>query len=89
MRIFPNAKVVLTIRDPVKWYESVKQTIFQTKDFIHGTIGVFLRMVGTFELMTVVNRCSNQLHPINKQGILLDLELNIYIKFILLPLLYK
>ncbi len=29
MRIFPNAKVVLTVRDnPEVWYKSVKETIY-------------------------------------------------------------
>ena len=29
MRIFPNAKVVLTVRDnPEAWYNSVKETIY-------------------------------------------------------------
>ena len=29
MEVFPEAKVVLTIRDPEKWYKSVKETIYQ------------------------------------------------------------
>jgi hypothetical protein len=29
MRIFPNAKVLLTVRDnPESWYKSVKETIY-------------------------------------------------------------
>jgi hypothetical protein len=27
--VFPEAKVVLTIRDPENWYKSVKETIYQ------------------------------------------------------------
>jgi hypothetical protein len=27
MKMFPNAKVLLTVRDPIKWYLSVKNTI--------------------------------------------------------------
>ena len=30
MEIYPDAKVLLTVRDPEKWYESVKSTIYQT-----------------------------------------------------------
>ena len=26
-RLYPNAKVILTVRDPVKWYQSVRSTI--------------------------------------------------------------
>eukprot|EP00357_Protocruzia_adherens_P008248 CAMPEP_0115005252 /NCGR_PEP_ID=MMETSP0216-20121206/19744_1 /TAXON_ID=223996 /ORGANISM="Protocruzia adherens, Strain Boccale" /LENGTH=259 /DNA_ID=CAMNT_0002371509 /DNA_START=45 /DNA_END=824 /DNA_ORIENTATION=- len=29
MKMYPEAKVLLTVRDPVKWYLSVKNTIFQ------------------------------------------------------------
>ena len=26
-RLYPNAKVILTVRDPLKWYQSVRSTI--------------------------------------------------------------
>ena len=29
MEVFPEATVVLTIRDPENWYKSVKETIYQ------------------------------------------------------------
>jgi len=29
VRIYPNAKVLLNVRDPVRWYQSVKNTIYQ------------------------------------------------------------
>ena len=29
MEAFPEAKVLLTVRDPESWYKSVKETIFQ------------------------------------------------------------
>ena len=28
MRAYPNAKVVLTVRDPESWYKSVKESIY-------------------------------------------------------------
>ena len=28
MKAYPNAKVILSVRDPKKWYRSVKNTIF-------------------------------------------------------------
>ena len=28
MEVYPNAKVVLTVRDPEAWYKSVKETIY-------------------------------------------------------------
>jgi len=30
MQVYPNAKVLLNVRDPEKWYESVSSTIYQT-----------------------------------------------------------
>jgi len=34
VKMYPNAKVLLTVRDPVKWYLSVKNTIRQTVAFM-------------------------------------------------------
>jgi len=38
MRAYPNAKILLTVRDPESWYESVSNTIYQ----IHHRVGVSL-----------------------------------------------
>jgi hypothetical protein len=32
MKVYPHAKVLLTIRDPEKWYESTKHTLYPTVD---------------------------------------------------------
>ena len=29
MELYPDAKVILTVRDPETWYKSVKETIYQ------------------------------------------------------------
>lgn len=35
MEVFPNAKVILSVRDPKSWYKSVKETIFKGhNDFV-------------------------------------------------------
>ena len=68
MRVFPNAKVVLTVRDPEKWYESVKGTIFQNREFVQGTIGLFSKLVGRFRMLEVILGASNQGPPVNKLG---------------------
>ena len=34
VRMYPNAKVLLNVRDPVKWYISVKNTIAQVLEFL-------------------------------------------------------
>ena len=33
-KMYPNAKVLLTVRDPRKWYESVNNTILQVDNFV-------------------------------------------------------
>lgn len=38
MRAYPDAKVLLSVRDPEKWYESVSNTIYQ----MHHRVGVSL-----------------------------------------------
>lgn len=32
MDVYPDAKVLLTVRDPEQWYESVRATIYRTRD---------------------------------------------------------
>jgi hypothetical protein len=32
LRRYPDAKVILTVRDPDRWYESARQTIYQARD---------------------------------------------------------
>jgi len=39
MEMYPNAKVLLTVRDPVKWYLSVKNSIRQIKSFAMDSLG--------------------------------------------------
>jgi len=43
MDIYPNAKVLFTDRDPVKWYESVMNTVYQITKFMHGFINLPLK----------------------------------------------
>merc|ERR1712106_385900 len=47
VKMYPNAKVLLTVRDPVKWYQSVKNTIRIICRFLmESTAGAPLRMIG-------------------------------------------
>ena len=69
MRIFPNAKVVLTVRDPEKWYLSVRKTIYQTQTLLHGSVGIFLKLVGGFDMTIMACRSASQVHAVNKTGI--------------------
>ena len=69
MRIFPNAKVILTVRDPEKWFYSVKKTIYQTKTLLHGSVGIFLKMIGGFDMTMLAYRSANQECDVNNIGI--------------------
>jgi len=42
-RLYPNAKVLLTVKDPVKWYNSVKNSIRNTVGFANTLIALPLR----------------------------------------------
>ena len=68
MRVFPNAKVVLTVRDPEKWYESVRGTIYQARNFTRGTIGLFVKIIGQHRRMSLISKTSYQGPPITQKG---------------------
>ena len=68
MRIYPKAKVVLTVRDPEKWYESVKTTIFQNVDLSQGTTGTFIKLIGMSKVHNMVIRLSQQGPPVTRYG---------------------
>ena len=68
MRIYPKAKVVLTVRDPEKWYESVKTTIFQNVDLSRGTTGTFIKLIGMSKVHNMVIRLSQQGPPVTRYG---------------------
>jgi len=47
LKMYPDAKVLLTVRDPVKWYQSVKNTIRIGCSFIReSTLGAPVRIIG-------------------------------------------
>ena len=68
MKIYPNAKVILTIRDPEKWYKSVKDTIHQTRSFLNGSTGIFLKLVGGYDQTLIACESASQPHPFTKKG---------------------
>jgi hypothetical protein len=41
MRRYPEAKVILTLRDPEKWYESARQTIYYVRHAFPGWARLF------------------------------------------------
>lgn len=51
---YPNAKVVLTVRDPDAWYDSVRETIYLVGDAIPSWLCRLRKPIGT--LRDMVNR---------------------------------
>ena len=68
MKAFPKAKVVLTVRDPEKWYESVSTTIGTIRNRIVGFKRVFEFLVGHLRLLQLVSELQNYPDPITNQG---------------------
>lgn len=57
MKRYPNAKVILTYRDPEKWYRSCCDTIFQAQADYEGCgfgTRVFLGLRGSFPFMVTI-----------------------------------
>ena len=60
MEAYPNAKIVLTVRDPVRWYNSVKDSIFTMRKISKGfATTLFFKMVGAYEYNEMVLDLSN------------------------------
>ena len=54
MRIWPDAKVILSVRDPERWYQSALQTIFTVNNVFSGRLAVFAPKMKP--LMAMINR---------------------------------
>ena len=59
-RLYPRAKVILTVREPVRWYQSVRDTIREIIRFRETLTFLPLRLVQTVlgTLPTNVSRWS-------------------------------
>ena len=44
-RMYPNAKILLNVRDPVKWYQSVNNSIRPINTFMTSLMALPLRML--------------------------------------------
>ena len=59
--VFPNAKVVLTVREPETWYKSVKNSIFKFRDVYKSfPYNLLLWMNGRWDHMRLVNSISER-----------------------------
>ena len=73
VRLYPNAKVLLTDRDPVKWYQSVKTTILEITRISCGPLSrfnpamllvkLFMGKSGVMEVARVVCKAETALGP--------------------------
>ena len=59
MSAFPEAKVILTKRDPIKWHHSVKETIYQIRDLGKSLlIKSFMKLLGRWQHFECVLKLS-------------------------------
>ena len=60
MKAYPDAKIILSVRDPKKWYKSVKNTIFYGH-MMNRTFptNIFCILNGTKGWMNMVDRLAN------------------------------
>ena len=68
MRVFPNAKVVLSIRDPEKWYESVKSSIYTIRKRLSGPPGLLAKLVGAYPVAMLMEKIQNHPNPVTSIG---------------------
>jgi hypothetical protein len=51
LRLYPEAKVILTVRDPERWYDSARQTIYYVRRAFPGWMTPLLPRMGRFRPM--------------------------------------
>ncbi len=51
MRRYPEAKVVLSVRDPERWYDSARQTIYYVRQTFPRWLPLFFRRMSDFHRM--------------------------------------
>ena len=60
MDVFPDAKVILTVRDPERWYKSVKNSIMKIRQVCSlPHVRLFLTISGSERATKIVNKSSN------------------------------
>lgn len=63
MEAFPNAKIILTVRDPKSWYRSVKDTIFKgNAESLSFPINIMGKMTGFSQLFELVRNCGRNVY---------------------------
>lgn len=61
MKVFPNAKVLLTVRNSDTWHDSVKNSIYQFNKLreTSWTVSMFYKITGASSTMEVVRDVAN------------------------------
>ena len=59
MDVFPKSKVILTIRDPDKWYDSVRSTIYELHRSTEGARMGFLKITGQYRMVKTMSSILN------------------------------
>ena len=78
MVAFPDAKVILTVRDPETWYESVKNSIYKTYGaHTYFPMNLFAWIMGIYKSLTISNRLSMEPARGAKKGTYISCEIAI------------
>ena len=81
MAAFPDAKVILTVRDPETWYESVKNSIYKTYGaHTYFPMNLFAWLMGIYKSLTISNRLSMEPARGAKKGIFYTIVSGLRIK---------
>ena len=59
MDVFPKAKVILTVRDPDTWYDSVKTSIYELHRSTEGLGMGFLKITGQYRMAKTMSMILN------------------------------
>jgi hypothetical protein len=51
LKLYPEAKVILTVRDPERWYDSARQTIYYVRRAFPGWLTPYLPRMRRFQVM--------------------------------------
>ncbi len=69
MLAFPEAKVVLSVRNPISWYESVRDSIYVTKLSLQDfAVRSFLRLKGDLEMLETAVKITEPVYEAIEKG---------------------
>ena len=64
MEAYPDAKVLLNVRNPETWYTSVCNTIYRGVKMTNGPVlSIFMNLVGKKDMSDMVNKMNEYVKP--------------------------